>query len=110
MKKHLLILAVALLALTVRARASQTVAAPTAVAAKKCKKKKAHSAKKKNCKKKKQAGPQGPQGPQGPPGPPGCPRYSGDDRDAGAGRELHDCRWWPAVHPQLEQHDGQPDG
>ena len=67
MKKHLLILAVALLALTVGA--SQTVAAPTAVAAKKCKKKK-----KKKCKKKKQqAGPQGPQGPQGVPGVNGAP-------------------------------------
>jgi hypothetical protein len=66
MKKYLLILAVALLALTVGA--SQTVAAPTAVAAKKCKKKK-----KKKCKKKKQAGPQGPQGPAGVNGAPGTP-------------------------------------
>jgi hypothetical protein len=70
MKKYLLILAVALLALTVGA--SQTVAAPAAVAAKKCKKKKA----KKKCKKKQQqTGPQGPTGPQGTgtSGAPGAP-------------------------------------
>src|SRR5262245_43766214 len=59
MKKYLLILAVALLALTVGA--SQTVAAPAAVAAKKCKKKK-H----KKCKKTKKK--KGAQGVQGQPG------------------------------------------
>ena len=71
MRRHLIVLAVALLALSVGA--SQTVAAPSAVAAKKkCKKKKA----KKKCKKKKkkQTAPQGPTGPQGTgTGTPGAP-------------------------------------
>jgi hypothetical protein len=75
MRRYLLVLAVALLALSVGA--SQTVAAPTAVAAKKCKKKKKKKAKKK-CKKKKQqqqTGPQGAPGPQGTgtAGAPGAP-------------------------------------
>jgi hypothetical protein len=61
MRRHLIVLAVALLALSVGA--SQAVAAPTAVAAKKCKKKKAKKRWKK--KKKKQTGPQGAPGPQG---------------------------------------------
>jgi hypothetical protein len=75
MKKHLLILAVALLAVTVGA--SQTVAAPGAVAAKKCKKKK-H----KKCKKKK-AGPQGPQG------PPGVAGVNGTDGSPGTAATTH---------------------
>jgi hypothetical protein len=64
-----MVLAVALLALSVGA--SQAVAAPTAVAAKKCKKKKA----KKKCKKKKKHAPQTTPGAQGPPstGTPGTP-------------------------------------
>jgi hypothetical protein len=68
MRRYLIVLAVALLALSVGA--SQAVAAPSAVAAKKCKKKKG----KKKCKKrkKKQTGTQGPQGTgtAGTPGPP----------------------------------------
>jgi hypothetical protein len=75
MRKYLIVLAVALLALSVGA--SQAVAAPTAVAAKKCKKK--QKAKKKKCKKKKKKqGAQGAPGQQGPsgtgtPGTPGTP-------------------------------------
>jgi hypothetical protein len=71
MKRYLIVLAVALLALSVGA--SQAVAAPTAVAAKKCKKKA-----KKKCKKKKHA-PQNTPGAQGPPstGSPGTPGTPG---------------------------------
>ena len=77
MRRYLIALAVALLALSVGA--TQTVAAPSAVAAKKCKKKKAKKKKcKKKRKKKQQTGPQGPQGQTGPqgsgtPGTPGTP-------------------------------------
>ena len=65
MRRHLIVLAVALLALSVGT--SQTVAAPTAVAAKKCKKKKKKAKKKCKKKKKKQTSPQGPTGPTGAP-------------------------------------------
>jgi hypothetical protein len=70
MRRYLIALAVALVALSVGA--SQAVAAPTAVAAKKCKKKKA---KKKKCKKKHKQAPQGAPGSQVPSGPgtPGTP-------------------------------------
>ena len=72
MKKLLLILAVALLALTVGA--SQSVAAPTTVAAKKCKKSKKYKKHRKNkCKKVEQPGPQGVQGTPGVNGAPGTP-------------------------------------